>query len=222
MCHYDDWDGQDAYLMYGSGFYVYGGAMGGSPSGNESFYGYLVGNMRNEAINGRILVLDVNANGMAGYRMGDVGGHYYPGINQFGATAGFPFTPIEPTTVTPADLYSSLIPYYFGAYSLPGTFQDGGTLYATYLMGDPLRIDGHNWGIFNYGTGGTYAGATSDAWSLPFGAFWEGYYDYDYGFLLGLLAGTSWGDPDISGTFQATGLTTDAFYDLGGILPRRR
>jgi|GEM_PF-2045205 len=210
------------YLMYGSGVHVFGttkGTSAGPPSG--AFRGYLVGLWYDGAMRGQFLSLYINPDGQAGYlkSSGEIAGYNYS-FGMWMASGNLTAeTPQGPTSITPADLSNSLYSNYFEGNS---GYQYGGYggLTLTTAAGDPLRINdstyAQNWGIWNAGFGGTYESIPSGNWELRTGGlFRKGLFEYDEdGYWIGEIAGSAWGNPELSGTFTARALTNLAKYDL--------
>jgi hypothetical protein len=224
-------DPQGAYLMYGSGVDIAG--VIGADFTEGAFYGYFVGNWRNGEIDGRLAsiyinqdqdaglltdsrtaTLQIDGNGNVTVNPAAVGipGAYYPHIEMWeveGDTIAGPV--IGTTTMTAGDLASdpfyALTPTHFSGDG-GGDFTGGGFLHADFVEGDPLRLDDQEWGIWNMGVGGwydTYDGSVSDSWQVSMGGDYDG-----SGYWLGLITGTSWGDPDISGTYSGIASTEEA------------
>ncbi len=216
----------EPYLMYGSGWYFNGTSVSGS-SESGAFDGYLVGLWRNKTIKAKMLSLYytplTEGEKTAGYLESvgtgafNLSGSYYPDIGMWEIPDGTLKAIPSEDTITTSEIAGN---YFEGSQGL-GTFNTtgGGTLSVAVSAGDPLRFSELNWGIWNAGFGGTYSGTTYSNWTVRLGGdFRTGYSDStENGYWLGTITGTTWGDPEIGGTYSGDALTNLArYYDING------
>ncbi len=199
MGSYSSWDGyREPALIYGSGWY-FSGTTGeqtpADPADDGAFNGYIVGLWNDGRIErAKALALAIGADGQTGIVRGNLTGSYYPGLLMWEATGNLAFSPMgHATDLRPADITSSL---RYGSLegTMAGTAADGFTIRTGHLQSDLIGIAGQNWGIWNMGLGGTFAGASSGTY--PLGGtisadFGQEYYNYGYWLSKAVLA---WND----------------------------
>ncbi|MCX7635485.1 MAG: hypothetical protein N2Z74_07045, partial [Syntrophales bacterium] len=213
--------------MYGSCWFFNGTTISGNAGENGTFDGYLVGLWRNGTIKAKIISLYAKADGKGGYleSVGEPGagafhlaGSYYPALGMWEIPGGS-LKANDKGNIAAAETEQ----FTFTGNSGLGTFTAGGALRAYTAAGDPIRVSGARWGIWNAGFGGTYSGTTGNDWVVRLGGMYRNN-EYDYnkvgytetGYWLGKITGQSWDDVELGGTYAGEALTNKARYTFDG------
>jgi len=212
-------------LMYGSGLILDGAnglISGGDAAGN--FYGYMVGTWRDEAIQAGAVSLYIDGDGTAGTLQGGSAGGYAPGVDMWLVDGMLTATPRGATAVAPGNLATSLIKDHFkGSESAStvglGGFENGGSLSAKVAVGDPIRINDQDWGVWNAAFGGSYDGTTGNTWSVNLGGQIDENYSGTFtsdGNWVATIQGNLWDDNDLLGLYEAKAITPSTLYSYTG------
>ncbi len=171
----------------------------------NAYAGYLAGYKANDnTAKAKWASIYVKDDGSAGLIIGSLSGNAYPGISML-KLDGTLNAPVEIVSsaigFTPDNLLSNINTrsYVNGTPLLnTGAFGGGGTLLTSYYERERMMINGQGWGVFKAVGSGTYAGTTSNDWSLSF----EHFYSPLKSINGTEMAGTVWTGNKLEGTLR--------------------